>query len=158
MKDIFSYERKDNMSPCYNYKCTGCGHADEIFMKYRDYKLVVQCPSCNQESYTRVWAGSDNVPGIKTVKRLEEVWKEKGLLDPEDPAFQKVHRQRVRAMREDAIKARDEKLNKADMKKGRTRDFKPTRRRADHVSKQDLDKLPDVAKDRVNMDEIAKGD
>jgi len=139
--------------PTYNFACE-CGYAAEVFMKMDDYQPVIECPQCQGE-FRRTWTG-DSAPNIKTGKRMEDLWKQMGWMDPEDPDYHKVNAQRVRAMREKAIKERDDKLNKEDMKKGRTKDFKPTKRRGDHVSKQDLDKLPDVAKDRVNVDEIAK--
>jgi len=138
--------------PTYDFECADCAHRGEVFMKMDDYKDVVKCPQCSGQ-YKRSWK---NTPAIKTIVRMEDVWKKQGVLDPEDPEYRKVNCQRVRAMREKAIKARDRKLNKADIKKGRTKDFKPTRKPGDFVSKPDLDKLPDVAKDRVNLDEIAK--
>jgi len=143
------------MSPTYNFKCNDCEHRGEVFMKMDDYQPIIECPECGGE-YKRLWSGKGNSPGIKTTQRVEDLWKKMGWLDPEDPDYHKVNAQRVRAMREKAIKERDRKLNKADIKKGRTKDFKPTNKPGDRVSKQDLDQLPEVAKDRVNVDDVAK--
>lgn len=141
--------------PTYVFKCEDCGHTNDVFMTMADYEPVLECPQC-RGNYKRLWSGKGISPGIKTVKRVEDLWKQMGWLDPEDPDYHKVNKQRVRAMREDAIKKRDRKLNKADLKKGRTKDFKRTNKPADYVSKQELDNLPDAAKDRVNIDEMTK--
>lgn len=140
--------------PTYDFECESCGHEGEVYMSIPGYKDTLSCPEC-QRPYVRAWK---TAPNIKTGKRMEDLWKQMGWMDPEDPDYHKVNQQRVRAMREEAIKKRDKKLNEADMKKGRTRDFTPTDKPADHVSKAELDKLPDVAKDRVNMDRIANSD
>jgi putative FmdB family regulatory protein len=38
--------------PIYAYKCTACGHAEDVLRKISDKPLTV-CPQCNQETYAK---------------------------------------------------------------------------------------------------------
>ena len=38
--------------PIYAYKCTACGHAQDVLQKISDKPLTV-CPECNQETYAK---------------------------------------------------------------------------------------------------------
>jgi len=38
--------------PIYAYKCTACGHAQDVLQKISDKTLTV-CPECNQETYAK---------------------------------------------------------------------------------------------------------
>jgi putative FmdB family regulatory protein len=38
--------------PIYAYKCTNCGHADDVLQKFSDAPLTV-CPKCGQASYVK---------------------------------------------------------------------------------------------------------
>lgn len=38
--------------PIYAYKCTACGHAQDVLQKISDKPLIV-CPACNQETYAK---------------------------------------------------------------------------------------------------------
>ena len=38
--------------PIYAYKCTACGHAQDVLQKISDKPLTV-CPQCNQETYAK---------------------------------------------------------------------------------------------------------
>lgn len=38
--------------PNYDYKCTNCGHQEEVFQKMTDGPLM-ECPQCHQLSFKR---------------------------------------------------------------------------------------------------------
>lgn len=38
--------------PIYAYKCTACGHAQDVLQKISDKPLTV-CPECHQETYAK---------------------------------------------------------------------------------------------------------
>ena len=38
--------------PIYAYKCTACGHAQDVLQKMSDKRLTV-CPECHQETYVK---------------------------------------------------------------------------------------------------------
>jgi len=38
--------------PIYAYKCTACGHAEDVLQKISDAPLTV-CPACGQSSYAK---------------------------------------------------------------------------------------------------------
>ncbi|WP_144631410.1 FmdB family zinc ribbon protein [Bordetella genomosp. 13] len=38
--------------PIYAYKCTACGHAEDVLQKISDAPLTV-CPSCGQAAYAK---------------------------------------------------------------------------------------------------------
>jgi putative FmdB family regulatory protein len=47
--------------PNYDFECEPCCYHAEIFMTFQEYKSVLQCPVCEQNSLKRVILGAPNV-------------------------------------------------------------------------------------------------
>lgn len=131
--------------PTYTFNCEDCDYEQDIFFKFEDYQETIECPRCKGK-FTRVWNGLGQAPGIKTVQRMEDVWKKRGLLDPEDPEYKKRNIERVKAMREKDRKRKEREIDqrlsgKLGEFRGRTSEYKPTNKRGkplpqDEVSKE----------------------
>jgi len=139
------------MCPTYSFKCVACDHEEDMSMPwdvYRENRGVFPCPMCEAD-FERVWSGVSVIPGIKTVERVEDMWRKKGLLDPEDPEYTKRNKERIKYMREKNKKKLDRMLEDGSAVVGKTasvggKDVLP-------MSREDLDNLPDVAVDKHVM-------
>jgi putative FmdB family regulatory protein len=49
LSDTFSW---NFVVPIYAYKCSACGHAQDVLQKISDPQLTV-CPECSQETYSK---------------------------------------------------------------------------------------------------------
>lgn len=129
--------------PTFTFKCKECDYEQDVFFKFADYKEEIQCPECGGV-FCRVWDGYGQAPGIKTVTRIEDIWKKRGLLDPEDPDYNKVNQQRIKDMREKDKKRKEKIIDRmADKKKvkeykERTRKYKPTDKPGERLSDKEV--------------------
>lgn len=140
--------------PTYPFVCEDCGHTEDMIMPwsvYKDNDGVFPCPIC-EGNFRRVWAGYSTAPNIKTVTRLEDIWKREGLIDPEDPEYAKRNQERIAMMRKKNKKKLERMLEegKAVIGKkaavdGPDADLSPTTR-------EDIENLPDAAHDRHIID------
>lgn len=46
--------------PNYDYRCTSCGHVEEIFQSMSEASLT-KCPNCGKESFERIVTGGAGV-------------------------------------------------------------------------------------------------
>lgn len=122
-------------------------------MKFSDYEKCegkIPCPECDG-TMARWYSGRQNATAIKTVTRLEDLWKKYGILDPEDPDYAKQNKERVREMREKNQKILEKKLARGEAKvrsKVRVEGKEP----GENFTKEDVENLPTKSKGRVSID------
>jgi putative FmdB family regulatory protein len=46
--------------PNYDYRCTSCGHTEEIFQSMSEASIT-KCPNCGKETYERIVTGGAGV-------------------------------------------------------------------------------------------------
>jgi putative FmdB family regulatory protein len=68
--------------PNYSFKCDGCDHKFEIFLKMSesDKPLKEKCPNCKKKKIKKNWAEQNNIIGFDTTLTPSKVtgsaWKE----------------------------------------------------------------------------------
>ena len=58
--------------PIYAYRCTACGHAQDVLQKMSDPLLTV-CPACGASAYAKQLTAAGFVAGVLAV-RLHAPW------------------------------------------------------------------------------------
>jgi len=135
--------------PCYPFICESCGHEGDVTVPWKVYEEnggVFSCPNCDGK-FTRLWFGKGNAPRIKTITRLEDIWRKNGVIDPEDPAYAKLNRERVKEMREKTRKKKERLLDQGKAKLRRVNiesDDEP-------FTKEVFDKMPSSSKSSYHI-------
>lgn len=98
----------------------------------------------------RLYSGRQNAPAIKTITRLEDLWKKHGILDPEDPGYARQNKDRVKEMRKRSGKELDEKISRGELEI-RSRVRVEGKGADEKFTKEDIEKLPDKSKGKVSI-------
>lgn len=99
--------------PCYAFKCESCNHEGDVTVPWKVYVAnngTFQCPKC-QGAFKRDWSAIGSAPNLKTEERLEDLWNKAGLVQPGDPEYEKLNRERVKEMRSKDKKRRERLLD-----------------------------------------------